>query len=96
VSTAANPALASQDTEQVEADALPETKSKKVHANKPNKIAKTTNKAEKTWHRTHSVQEGDTLWNIARRYEGLTVQRLMKLNGLHDKTLKVGQKLIVG
>jgi membrane-bound lytic murein transglycosylase D len=60
-------------------------------------VAKNATKKElKNLPRTHHVEPGDTLWNIARRYEGLTVQRLMKLNGLKDKTLKVGQTLIVG
>jgi membrane-bound lytic murein transglycosylase D len=44
----------------------------------------------------YEVQPGDTLWNIARRYEGLTVEKLMSLNGLKDKNLKVGMKLIIG
>lgn len=45
---------------------------------------------------THEVQPGDTLWNISKRYEGLTVEKLIQLNNLKDKNLKPGQKLILG
>ncbi len=41
------------------------------------------------------VQKGDTLWNIAQRYDGITVEQLKKLNNLTDNNVKVGQKLKV-
>ena len=44
----------------------------------------------------HSVQPGDTLWNISRRYEGITVEQIKKLNNLKGNELKPGQKLILG
>lgn len=47
-------------------------------------------------HKVHEVQPGDTLWNISRRYGNITIERLMQLNGLKDKNLKIGMKLIVG
>lgn len=44
----------------------------------------------------HLVQRGDTLWNIARRYEGATVDQIMELNKISDnKSLKAGTKLKV-
>ena len=46
--------------------------------------------------RYHHVQDGDTLWNIARRYDGLTIDRLKKMNNIRGNALKAGQKLIVG
>lgn len=46
--------------------------------------------------RYHQVQDGDTLWNIARRYDGLTIDRLKKMNNIRGNALKAGQKLIVG
>lgn len=46
--------------------------------------------------RYHRVQDGDTLWNIARRYDGLTIDRLKKMNHIHGNALRPGQKLIVG
>lgn len=41
---------------------------------------------------TYSVRPGDTLYNIAKRYE-LTVETLKKYNGLNDNTISVGQVL---
>lgn len=43
----------------------------------------------------HVVQRGDTLWNIAQRYDGVTVQQLRKVNKLNTNSLKVGTKLKV-
>ncbi|UYZ57806.1 LysM peptidoglycan-binding domain-containing protein [Hymenobacter latericus] len=45
--------------------------------------------------RVHIVQPGDTLFNISRRYQGLTVEQLRKLNNLKSDEVKPGQKLIV-
>ncbi len=42
------------------------------------------------------VQPGDTLWDIARKYEGLDIEKLKKLNNLKSTRIKPGQKLIVG
>jgi membrane-bound lytic murein transglycosylase D len=44
----------------------------------------------------HLVQPGDTLWNIARRYDGVTVEVLKEVNNFTPKsTLKVGDKIKV-
>jgi peptidoglycan lytic transglycosylase D len=44
----------------------------------------------------HLVQKGDTLWNIARRYEGATVDQIMELNKISDnKSLRTGTKIKV-
>jgi membrane-bound lytic murein transglycosylase D len=43
----------------------------------------------------HQVQPGDTLWKISQRYEGLTVDKIKKLNNLKDNNIKVGQKLVI-
>ena len=41
----------------------------------------------------HTVESGDNLWDISRRY-GVTVEQIRSLNGLSSKAvLKVGQKL---
>lgn len=40
------------------------------------------------------VQQGDTLYNISKRF-GLTVDELKSLNGLTDNVIKIGQALIV-
>ncbi|MEO8069719.1 MAG: LysM peptidoglycan-binding domain-containing protein [Flavobacteriales bacterium] len=45
----------------------------------------------------HVVQQGDTLWDIARRYPGTTVDDLKRLNnGLNSKSLHPGKKIKVG
>jgi membrane-bound lytic murein transglycosylase D len=44
----------------------------------------------------HLVQRGDTLWSIARRYEGATVDQIRELNKITDnKNLKAGTKIKV-
>jgi membrane-bound lytic murein transglycosylase D len=43
----------------------------------------------------HIVQPGDTLWNIAKRYGGLTVQEIKTINQLSSNNLKPGTKLKV-
>ncbi|MBM3436416.1 MAG: LysM peptidoglycan-binding domain-containing protein [Bacteroidetes bacterium] len=45
----------------------------------------------------HIVRKGDTLWDIARKYEGVTVEQIKMLNNItNTKKLKPGQKLRVG
>jgi len=44
----------------------------------------------------HHVQPGDTLWQISRKYEGISVEQIKKLNKLKSNELKPGQKLILG
>ena len=46
--------------------------------------------------RYHRVQDGDTLWNIAQRYGGLTIDQLKKMNRIRNNSLRLGQKLIIG
>jgi membrane-bound lytic murein transglycosylase D len=44
----------------------------------------------------HVVRKGDTLWDIARRYDGVSVEQIRKLNNLSNtSSLKPGQKLKV-
>ena len=43
----------------------------------------------------HLVQPGDTLWNIARRYGGVTVEMIKDINNLHDANIKPGTRLKV-
>ncbi|TGE27281.1 LysM peptidoglycan-binding domain-containing protein [Hymenobacter metallicola] len=45
--------------------------------------------------KVHLVQPGDTLYNISRRYQGITVEQLRKLNHLKSDEVKPGQKLLV-
>lgn len=42
----------------------------------------------------HTVRSGDTLWDIAKKYPGVTVQQIIDQNGLSNgNSLKVGMKL---
>ena len=44
----------------------------------------------------HTIAPGDTLFSIARKYEGISVEQLKELNHIHDiRSLKPGQKLKV-
>lgn len=44
----------------------------------------------------YTVQPGDTLWDISRKFEGLTIEKIKTLNNLKTTKLQPGQKLIVG
>ena len=44
---------------------------------------------------SYIVQKGDTLWDIARMYEGITVSKIKKLNNLKTNSLKPGLKLLI-
>lgn len=43
----------------------------------------------------HVVQPGDTLWNIAKRYDGVTVEMIKDINNLRNADIKPGTKLKV-
>lgn len=42
------------------------------------------------------VQQGDTLWDISRMYQGLTIERIKELNNLSSNNLKPGMTLKIG
>lgn len=44
----------------------------------------------------HVVRKGDTLWDIAKEYDGVTVDQIKALNKMHNiNKLKPGQKIII-
>jgi membrane-bound lytic murein transglycosylase D len=49
-----------------------------------------------TGSRMYTVQPGDTLWTISRKFEGLTIEKIKTLNKLNDNKIQPGQKLIIG
>lgn len=57
-------------------------------------IAKPAAPTEKTTGSFHTVKQGDTLYNIAKRYD-LTVDELKAMNSLADEGIKIGQRLQV-
>lgn len=46
--------------------------------------------------KTYTVQPGDTLWDISKKFEGLTIEKIKSLNNLSSSKLKPGQTLIIG
>ncbi len=44
----------------------------------------------------HIVQPGDTLWDISRYYDGLSIEKIKQLNNLKTNKIKPGQKLVIG
>jgi membrane-bound lytic murein transglycosylase D len=44
----------------------------------------------------HIVQPGDTLWDISKSYNDMSIEKLKKLNNLKSNDIKPGQKLVVG
>lgn len=45
---------------------------------------------------TYIVRKGDTLWEIAQKFPGVTAQEIMKINNIDDvKSIKPGQKLLI-
>lgn len=66
---------------------------KEIAAPKKNTvIAKNTEKIKSVTY--HRVQPGDTLWNIAQRYDGLTVEKLKAMNNIKSaRYLKAGTLL---
>ena len=45
--------------------------------------------------KTYTVQPGDTLWDISRKFEGLTIEKLKTLNNLNGHALQPGQTLVL-
>lgn len=46
--------------------------------------------------KTYVVQPGDTLWDISRKYKGLTIEKIKTLNQLKSNKIHPGQKLRIG
>lgn len=58
--------------------------------------AKSTTPAAIPNSKTYVVQPGDTLWDISKKFEGLTIEKIKSLNNLGSSKLQPGQKLIIG
>jgi membrane-bound lytic murein transglycosylase D len=63
---------------------------------KENTQKKINNTEKKTKTIYYTVQRGDTLWRIANKYQGVTVEDLKRINGLRNgSSLKAGTKIKV-
>ena len=54
-----------------------------------------TNSSQSLDKNEYIVQKGDTLWDIAQKYQGIPVWKIKSLNNLDDDHLKPGTKLIL-
>jgi membrane-bound lytic murein transglycosylase D len=65
---------------------LKETPAKKIASDKNTNVRNVT----------YTVQAGDTLWSIAQKYDGVTVEQIKKWNNISKaNSIKVGQKIKV-
>ena len=46
--------------------------------------------------KTYTVQPGDTLWDISKKFDGISIEKIKQLNGLSSDQIKPGQKLKIG
>ena len=44
---------------------------------------------------SYIVKQGDTLWDIANKFEGISVRELIKHNNLNSNQLKPGEKILL-
>jgi membrane-bound lytic murein transglycosylase D len=64
----------------------------KLYVYKPEKKSKSTVKSGKYVY--HIIQKGDTLWDIAKEYDGVTVEQIKRLNHIRNThRLRPGQKI---
>ncbi|NND78431.1 MAG: LysM peptidoglycan-binding domain-containing protein [Maribacter sp.] len=52
-----------------------------------------TNKVSLADTKVHTVQSGDSLWTISRKYPGISIENLREWNGISGNNLKPGTKL---
>jgi len=76
----------------------PKAEKKEVVEEKAKPVEKSSaSAANNTAYQYHIVQKGDTLWDIANKYDGVTVEQLRSLNkGVNVKRLNPGQKIKIG
>ena len=57
-------------------------------------VAKKTQPKSDGTYMYHTVKSGDNLWDIANKYDGVSVEQIQKLNkAINTKQLKLGTKL---
>jgi membrane-bound lytic murein transglycosylase D len=58
-------------------------------------LASNSRKSKSTSKKIYYVQEGDTLWTISRKNNGVSVEQIKKLNKLKGNDIKPGMKLVL-
>ncbi len=75
---------------------LPAYHSEAVVAKKNTEAQQASAKVSLPDSKIYVVQPGDTLWDISRKFDGLTIEKIKALNNLKSNNLQPGQKLILG
>ena len=44
---------------------------------------------------TYKVNNGDSLWSIAQKFPGVSIQNIKEWNGISGSNLKIGTTLVV-
>ncbi|WP_026810883.1 lytic transglycosylase domain-containing protein [Arenibacter latericius] len=52
-----------------------------------------TNAGASSGNKVHTVRSGDTLWTIAKKYPGISIENLRKWNGISGSNIRPGTKL---
>ncbi len=58
--------------------------------------ANTTKQPANPNSKVYFVQPGDTLWDISKMYQGLSIEKIKRLNNLKSNKIMPGQKLVLG
>tara|TARA_R110000796_G_scaffold183498_2_gene300074 strand:+ start:174992 stop:176623 length:1632 start_codon:yes stop_codon:yes gene_type:complete len=68
---------------------------KPVSVTTNNAQSSSTKKAITDASKVHTVQQGDSLWTISKKYPGISVENLRKWNGISGNNIKLGTKLVL-
>jgi len=72
----------------------PRNRGKAIAASQPTASAQSSNgQSIPTGAKVHTVQSGDSLWTISRKYPGISVENLREWNGISGSKLQPGTKL---
>lgn len=69
--------------------------SENVAKNAPKKSTEVITQVDKNGIKTYVVQPGDTLWDISKKFNDLSIEKIKQLNNLKTDNIKPGQKLKV-
>tara|TARA_R110002167_G_scaffold206691_18_gene410820 strand:- start:30072 stop:31763 length:1692 start_codon:yes stop_codon:yes gene_type:complete len=71
----------------------PRNRGGSVRAPKQTTLAATKGQSVPLGTKVHTVQSGDSLWTISKKYPGITIENLREWNGISGSNLKPGTKL---